>query len=906
MKSQTGGLRWRSRRAISRVALIAFVLGGSFAAFIANSEIAADSHTSALTLIVSRGLTTFKEGSPALFIEPTLVLEGAGVASATVAIASADLTDGDQLAFTNNNSTMGDIASTYNAGTLSLTGSATVGQWRNALRAVTFYTNSTSPTSRSNSRTIEWSIVDSIAKTKTATTTFTVDPMNDAPVVAAFNPIAVNASTTTLLAPNASLTDNDSANFNGGNITVAGAITGDVLSINPDTAAVDGAIRSNAGNVERNNGTTWSIIGTHSGGSASTFVVQFTSTSVTPSIAQSVLRAIRVTVDATEQTRTFVVTTNDGDGATSSTASVNFASSPTLAVAISLLESTDAGASKTDLLTRRATLQFRVHFSNSISGLAVADFSNVGEATGCVVLSVGTVTAGLVFNVFVSSCGAGTIILRLIENSVTLDSVNTPANPVDALQVTIDAVAPEVTLSTTTASTTRGTVIDFVVAGSEPLNCASVDKSQFNSVGLSGLTTPEPLGDGTCGFSGISSVAPGTTGSSGITGVSTLSITDLAGNVATSVTGAPTVTVNRAFPTVTSIALKTSSDTGVSNSDGVSNASTLEYDVSFSESVVAISATDFRNDGTATGCVFTPSLSSGSSVVVAVSACTEGTVDFGLNALTVTGVHGDGPATNASATGVLIDRTAPSATAFTPSNGATAVDIDDNLSLTFSEAVTTVTGDVVIRTSSAVVATIAIGSAVVTGSGTNSILINPATDFSEGTDYYVLIDSTAFIDEAGNSFAGISSSTAWRFQTVAAPLIVATTTTLPTEVTETDVVVATTTTTTVAAAVATTSVAATTTEVMTTTLVEESAVEKQDDVLSELFETKGSAAVLTAPPTTVTEDVPEVLTTQEEPQGAQVTSRENEGTNAAVLVAALLGAVALMGGALQLLRKGSR
>jgi hypothetical protein len=83
-------------------------------------------------------------------------------------------------------------------------------------------------------------------------------------------------------------------------------------------------------------------------------------------------------------------------------------------------------------------------------------------------------------------------------------------------------------------------------------------------------------------------------------------------------------------------------------------------------------------------------------------------------------------------------------------------------------------------------------------------------------------------------------------------------------------------------------------------------VEKQDDVLSELFETKGSAAVLTAPPTTVTEDVPEVLTTQEEPQGAQVTSQENEGTNAAVLVAALLGAVALMGGALQLLRKGSR
>jgi large repetitive protein len=889
MMSRTGGLRWRSGRAISRIALIALVLGGTFAAFIASSETAADSHTSALTLIVSRGLTTFKEGSPALHIEPTLVLEGAGVSSATVEIASSDLTDGDQLAFTNDNSTMGDIAGTYNAGTLSLTGTATVVQWRNALRVVTFYTNSTSPTSRSDSRTIEWSIVDSLAKTKTGTTTFTIDPMNDAPVIAAFNPVAVNASTTTLLAPSATLSDNDSANLNGGNITVTGAITGDVVSINPDTAAVDGAIRSNGGNVERNNGANWSIIGTHSGGTASTFTVQFTSTSVTPSIAQSVLRAIRITVDATEQTRTFVITANDGDGGTSSTASVNFASSPTLAVAISLLESTDAGASKTDLLTNDSFLLFQVAKSNN-TNLDESRFSAIGSGTPCSLLyDVG------VPNELIAMCNPGTVAVSY--------------GPSSSPEVTIDAVAPEVTLSTTTASTTGGTVIDFVVAGNEPLNCASVDKANFNTVGLSGLTTPEPLGDGTCGFSGISSVAPGATGSSGISGVSVISITDLAGNTATSVTGAPTATVNRAFPTVTGIALKTSSDTGVSNSDGVSNASTLEYDVSFSESVVAISANDFGNDGTATGCEFVPSANTGSSIVVAVSACTEGTVVLVLNASTVTGVHGDGPASNASATGISVDRTAPTVTALTPVSGATAIDIDDNLSLTFSEAVTTMTGDVVIRTSSAVAATIAINSGFVSGSGTSSVSINPATDFSEGTDYYVLIDSTAFIDTAGNSFAGISSPTAWRFQTVEAAPIVATTTTLPTEATEPDAVVTTTTTTTTtvagAAAVTTTSVAATTTEV-STTVVEASAVQKQEDVLVQSPKEKDAAAELVAPTTTLIDDVSEVLTTQVTPQDLQVTSQNNEGTNAAVLVAALLGAVVLMGGALQLLRKGSR
>lgn len=882
MKSQTGGLRWRSGRAISRIALIALVLGGTFAGFVSSSETAADSHTSALTLIVSRGLTTFKEGSPALHVEPTLVLEGAGVSSATVAIASSDLTDGDQLAFTNDNSTMGDIASTYNAGTLSLTGTATVVQWRSALRAVTFYTNSTSPTSRSDSRTIEWSIIDSVAKTKTGTTTFTIDPMNDAPVIAAFSPIAINASTTTSLAPSATLVDNDSSNLNGGNITVIGAITGDVVSINPDTAAVDGAIRSNGGNVERNNGASWSIIGTHSGGTASTFTVQFTSTSVTPSIAQSVLRAIRVTVDATEQTRTLVITANDGDGGTSSTASVNFASSPTLAVAISLLESTDAGASKTDLLTNDSFLLFQVAKSNN-SNLDESRFSAIGSGIPCSLLY----DNGLP-NELIAMCNPGTVVVSY--------------GPSSAPEVTIDAVAPEVTLSTTTASTTRGTVIDFVVAGNESLNCASVDKSHFNTVGLSGLTTPEPLGDGTCGFSGLSSVAPGTTGSSGISGVSVISITDLAGNTATSVTGAPTVSVNRAFPTVTGIALKTSSDTGVSNSDGVSNASTLEYDISFSESVAAVSANDFSNAGTATGCEFTPSAISGSNVVVAVSACSEGTVALVFNASSVTGAHGDGPATDASTTDVLLDRTAPTVTGLMPVSGATAVDIDDNLSLTFSEAVTTVSGDVVIRTSSAVAATIAIDSVFVSGSGTNSVLINPAADLSEGTDYYVLIDSTAFIDIAGNSFAGISSSSTWRFQTVEAPLIVVTTTTLPTEATETDAVVATTTT---AGAVTTTSVAATTTEVLTT-IAEASAVQKQEDILVQSPEEKDAAAELVAPTTTLAEEVSEVLTTQVTPQELQVASQNNEGTNAAVLIAALLGAVVLMGGALQLLRKGSR
>ena len=50
--------------------------------------------------------------------------------------------------------------------------------------------------------------------------------------------------------------------------------------------------------------------------------------------------------------------------------------------------------------------------------------------------------------------------------------------------------------------------------------------------------------------------------------------------------------------------------------------------------------------------------------------------------------------------------------------------------------------------------------------GTSQITVTPSSNFENLTQYYVLIDATAFDDSVGNSYEGISSTTALSFTTV--------------------------------------------------------------------------------------------------------------------------------------------
>jgi hypothetical protein len=133
----------------------------------------------------SGGSTAYTENAT-VTVDSGLTLSDADnttLSSATVAITLGFDSTQDVLAFTNDGSTMGNIAASYDAtsGVLTLTSagsSATVSEWQAALRAVTYANNSEAPDT--SDRTIRFTVNDGAAESS-ATRTVSVTSVNDAP-----------------------------------------------------------------------------------------------------------------------------------------------------------------------------------------------------------------------------------------------------------------------------------------------------------------------------------------------------------------------------------------------------------------------------------------------------------------------------------------------------------------------------------------------------------------------------------------------------------------------------------------------------------------------------------------------------------------------------------------------------
>jgi len=123
--------------------------------------------------------------------------------------------------------------------------------------------------------------------------------------------------------------------------------------------------------------------------------------------------------------------------------------------------------------------------------------------------------------------------------------------------------------------------------------------------------------------------------------------------------------------------------------------------------------------------------------------------------------------TSPDLTNVLVDTTAPTVSTLSPVDDATDVAVGANLVITFDEAVDAESGNITIKRTSddSTIEAIDVTSGQVTGGGTDTITINPAANLDQGTEYYIQVDATAFDDAAGNSFAGISSTTEWSVTT---------------------------------------------------------------------------------------------------------------------------------------------
>jgi len=122
---------------------------------------------------------------------------------------------------------------------------------------------------------------------------------------------------------------------------------------------------------------------------------------------------------------------------------------------------------------------------------------------------------------------------------------------------------------------------------------------------------------------------------------------------------------------------------------------------------------------------------------------------------------------NVTITGTYDDTIAPTLTASTPSDDATAVAVDSNITFTFSENIQAGTGNIVISNGTDVRTIAVTDSSQVTFDG-DRIIINPTDDLHAGSNYHVEIDNGVIQDTAGNAFAGISDAETLDFETIKA------------------------------------------------------------------------------------------------------------------------------------------
>ena len=133
-------------------------------------------------------------------------------------------------------------------------------------------------------------------------------------------------------------------------------------------------------------------------------------------------------------------------------------------------------------------------------------------------------------------------------------------------------------------------------------------------------------------------------------------------------------------------------------------------------------------------------------------------------------------------------RAAPQLQQTAPSDNSTGVAVNTNLILTFNEAVKAGTGSIQIRNAAngSLVQSIAVtDTSKVTFAG-NQLTINPGSDLSPDTSYYVTFASGVVRDLANNAHGGISSPTAFNFSTGSSSLPADTTAPLLTGTTPAD------------------------------------------------------------------------------------------------------------------------
>jgi autotransporter-associated beta strand protein len=119
------------------------------------------------------------------------------------------------------------------------------------------------------------------------------------------------------------------------------------------------------------------------------------------------------------------------------------------------------------------------------------------------------------------------------------------------------------------------------------------------------------------------------------------------------------------------------------------------------------------------------------------------------------------------------DTTPPTLVGTIPANNAANVLTADNLVATFDETIVAGSGNIELRRSSdaVVVESFNVASSTRLTFSTTQLIINPTSNLPTNQTYYLLIPAGSIRDTSANNYAGITSTTAWRFTVPVPPVL---------------------------------------------------------------------------------------------------------------------------------------
>ncbi|MGR6656588.1 Ig-like domain-containing protein [Pseudomonas mosselii] len=626
---------------------------------------------------------------------------------------------------------------------LSLSGVATLAQYRSIL-AVVAYGNSTGAYT-SGTRSVTVSVNDDMGST-TRTASVVVQPLNAAPVIANLNGDSqtfTQGAGSVLLdsGGNATVTDSDSADFAGGNLTVAVSANGvageDVLGIRNQGNGV-GQIGV-SGNTVSYGGV---AIGTYTGGTGGANLVLTFNGNATAAAVQAVVR--NLTYDNSnaansigQATRTLSVTVNDGDGGTSSAASVSVAIHETVPPTATITLSDTA-------LKVGETATVTITFSEVVTGFTNTDLTVANGTLSAVSSSDGGKTWTATFTPTNNLTNASNVI-TLNNAGVTDLAGNAGAGTTSSANYSIDTVRPTATIVVTDSNLTIGETSLVTITFSEAVTgFTNADLTVANGT-LSAVSSSDGGITWTATFTPTSAITDATN----LITLDNTGVTDLAGNAGSGTTNSNNYAIDTVRPSATIVVADSSLRIGetslvtITFSEAVTGFTNADLNVA-NGTLSAVSSSDGGITWTAT---FTPT-----------SAITDATNVITLDNTGVTDAAGNAGAGTTDSNNFAIDTQRPTATiAVADSN--LAIGQTSLVTITFSEAVTGFTNadlSVANGTLSAVSSS--------DGGITWTATFTPTSAITDATNV-ITLDNTGVTDAAGNAGAGTTDSNNYAIDT---------------------------------------------------------------------------------------------------------------------------------------------